>query len=294
LAPALERGDSLQQALQREQRAFPPLFLSLAAVGEQSGMLPEVFAELEKYFLRQQALRRQFLARAAWPIIQFVLATFILAGLIFIMGQLASRPGAMAFDPLGLGLLGTGGALTFLGVIWGTIFGIAAVYLLLTRALRQRPAVDRFLLGVPALGPCLHALALGRFCLALRLTTETGMSIHKALRLSLRATGNGAFSAQTGTVERAVKAGDDITLALTNTHLLPDDFLRMLAVAEESGTLTDVLRHQGEHYHEEASRRLAFLTSVASYGVWALVGLCIIVAIFRIYLSYLNIFNSID
>ncbi len=292
VAVALERGTSLSEALKREEAAFPPLLLSLASVGEQTGMLPEVFGELEKYFQRQLALRRQFLARATWPMIQFVLATFVLAGLILVMGLLA-RPGAKAFDPLGLGLSGLGGAVLFLVVIWGTIFGLAGVYLLLTRSLRHRSAVDRFLLKVPALGPCLNALALGRFCLALRLTTETGMSIHKALRLSLRATGNEAFAAETKGVERAVKEGVDLALALNATGLLPYDFQRMLEVAEESGTLSEVLRHQGDHYHEEASRRLATLTGVVSYGVWALVALFIIVAIFRIYLSYLSMFDSI-
>src|SRR3954454_23882240 len=71
---ALERGSSLEDALKPEASAFPPLFLALAGVGEQTGMLPEVFGELEKYFARQLQLRRQFIAQSAWPVIQFFLA----------------------------------------------------------------------------------------------------------------------------------------------------------------------------------------------------------------------------
>src|SRR6185437_13442689 len=44
VADLLEKGHSLGQALKREANYFPPLFLSLAEVGEQTGMLPEVFA----------------------------------------------------------------------------------------------------------------------------------------------------------------------------------------------------------------------------------------------------------
>src|SRR5262249_56010280 len=124
-----------------------------------------------------------------------------------------------------------------------------------------------------------------RFGVALRLTTDTGMSVTRALRLSLRATGNGAFVAAIPMVESGVRAGDDLTLALGRTGLLPEDFQHMLAIAEESGTLHDVLRHQGDHYHDEASRRLAFLTSLASYAVWLLTGGFIIIAIFRMYSS---------
>src|SRR5262249_25503934 len=46
----LERGDSLEAALKHQEEDFPPLFLALTAVAEQSGNLPEVFGELEGYY----------------------------------------------------------------------------------------------------------------------------------------------------------------------------------------------------------------------------------------------------
>ena len=75
-------------------------------VGGKSVSMPEVFTELEKYFVRQQQLRRRFIAGAAWPVLQFLGAVFVLAGLIFIMGLIpqASGPFALHYDPLGLGL----------------------------------------------------------------------------------------------------------------------------------------------------------------------------------------------
>jgi type IV pilus assembly protein PilC len=289
----LEAGHSLEDALEREQGRFPPLFLSLASVGERTGMLPEVFGELERYFLRQKQLRQQFLARTAWPVLQFVLAIVVLALLIFFLGQLNTlTPDGKRYDPLGLGLAGASGAAIFVGTIVGVLAGMFGLYLLLSRVLAGRATVSRWLLAVPALGPCLQALALGRFCLALRLTTETGMSVGKALRLSLRATGNSAFTAAGGVVSRTVREGDDLTLALTRTGLFPDDLLRIVSVAEASGTLAEVMKHQSDHYHEEASRRLAVLTAVAGYLVWGVVGTFIIVAIFRLYGSYLSLLST--
>src|SRR4051812_18816517 len=49
ITAALDQGSDLEEALKREADAFPPLFLALVSVGEQTGMLPELFAELEKY-----------------------------------------------------------------------------------------------------------------------------------------------------------------------------------------------------------------------------------------------------
>ncbi len=62
----------------------------------------------------------------------------------------------------------------------------------------------------------------------------------------------------------------------------------VLAVAEESGQLAEVLQHQGAHYDEEAGRKLTALTAVAGYGVWLLVGVVIVFAIFRLFSSYLG------
>jgi type IV pilus assembly protein PilC len=286
----LERGHSLARALEREGDTFPPLLRALVDVGEATGMLAEVFAELEKYYTRQLQLRRQFLAQITWPVVQFLAATFILAALIFFLGIIKGRqgPNDPPYDPLGLGLYGAGGAATFLAVVFGTLAGLYGLYLLLTRRLKKGPAVDALLLRIPAVGLCIQAHALARFCLALRLTFETSMSVKEALRLALRATGNYAFAAESGAVELAVETGRDLTSILAGTGLFPEEFIHVVAVGEESGRLTEVLRHQGDHFHDESGRRLKALTRTTGFGVWLLVAIVIIWAIFRLYSSYLG------
>jgi type IV pilus assembly protein PilC len=282
IAGALEQGDSLEDALAREADLFPPLFVALARVGERSGMLPEVCGELEKYFTRQQKIIRRFLGEITWPAIQFVLAVFVLAGLIMIMGMLGG-PAAKSFDLTGLGLSGPGGALIFLAAVFGTLAAAAGLFVAARRSLKGREGVDARLLRLPAVGPCLEALALSRFSMALALTGETGMPIERALRLSLRATGNQAFAARGKSAEAGVKRGDELTASLARTGLFPEEYLHVIAVGEESGQITEVLRRQADHYDEEAGRRLTILAAVASRGVWAGVAVCIIIAIFRIF-----------
>src|SRR2546423_884731 len=49
IASRLDQGDSLEDALKAEGDRLPALFISMAVVGEQTGYLPEAFAELERY-----------------------------------------------------------------------------------------------------------------------------------------------------------------------------------------------------------------------------------------------------
>lgn len=289
IAQALERGDSLEDALRREERYFPPLFVALTRVGEHSGMMAEVFGELEKYFSMQRKMWRQFLAQITWPAIQFVLSIFVLALLILILGLIAESRGGKPLDPLGLGLAGPSGAMIFLLGVFGILGGLGAAYGLIRRSVKGSIALKTYLLRLPAIGPCMRALALTRFCMALRLTTETGMSIVRAMRLSLSATGNEAFTVRSEKIEEELRNGEELTTALAKSGLFPEEFQHMLTVAEESGTLDQVLAHQTKHYHEEAGRRLAALTGLAGYGVWAMVGLVIIIAIFRIANWYIGL-----
>jgi type II secretory pathway component PulF len=117
---------------------------------------------------------------------------------------------------------------------------IEAALILTRRSLSGKANFDATLLRIPAVGLCLEALALSRFCMPLRLTGETGMAVEKSLRLSLHATGNEAFAARGKTAETAVKKGKELTEALAGTGLYPDAFLHILAVGEESGQITEV------------------------------------------------------
>jgi type IV pilus assembly protein PilC len=289
----LADGSDLESALAQERAVFPPLVLALASVGEQSGMLPEVFTDLEKYYLQQQRVRRAFWSAAAWPLIQLFLAIFVLAGLIFLLGIIHELNPGTSYDPLGLALYGGQGAAIFLGVVFGVLIGGYLLYRLAARVLGRNATFARLLLALPPFGPCLRSLALGRFCMALRLTTETAMPLTDALRLSLRATDNEAFIGCTALVQNSVRKGRDLTLALRKTRLFPDEFLNILAVAEESGRLSEVLQHQAAHYEEESSRRIKALGFLANGAVWLLVGAVIITAIFKLYSSYLGFLNGI-
>lgn len=291
IALVLQKGYDLEKALGEEGRMFPPLFIALAVVGEQTGTLPEVFKALESYYSMQLRLWRRFISESTLPIIQFFAAIFVVAGLIFILGFIAEMNNTTAMDPIGVGT-GTGGALRFLAIMFGSLAALAGGYFLATRLLQQRAVIDTFLLNLPAIGPCLFALAMSRFCVAMQVTLETAMPIDEALDLSLRATGNAAFAARSEQVQETLRSGEELTVALVETRLFTEEFQTIVATGEESGRLPEVMKHQAKYYEEEAERKLTIMTKLSSFGVWAVVAVIIIIAIFRIAMMYLNIINQ--
>lgn len=284
MAAELKAGASFRDALEPHAGAFPPLFLAMVDVGEETGNLAEVMHELEKYFEMQARLRRQFLASLAKPALQLGAAIFIVAGLIFILGLLPSGTnGRPAIDPLGFGLVGPTGAAVFLAGVFGAMALAVGGVVLARRATHRQVAFDRFLLRLPAIGGCVQALCLTRFCVALRMILDGGAPIRKTFRLAFLATDNAAFMAAADTTEASLKRGETVFDSLAHCDLFPEEFLSTVNVGEESGQLPEVLKRQGEHYDEIAGQRLALLTQLAGFAVWLGVAMLIVAAIIRIF-----------
>jgi type IV pilus assembly protein PilC len=289
----LKAGWSLQDALKKQEHVFPPLFIALCTVGEESGNLPEVLGELEKYYIMRQKLRREFLSQISWPVIQFVAAILIVTALIWVLGVVQeNRPAKEKFAPLGESLLGADGAVRFLSIVATILFGLTALVLVLQMLLRRKAVVERFLLAVPGLGSCFRAMALTRFCIAGRLMLETSLSIFKTLRLAFVATDNMAFIAQFPKVEASVRQGNSLATSFGKAGVFPDRFLSAVAVAEDSGRLPESLRYLSDEYDDETRRRMAWLTRIASFVVWLSVAIIIIICIVTIFKQYVGLLEA--
>ncbi|MGF1578660.1 MAG: type II secretion system F family protein [Gemmataceae bacterium] len=278
VALKLQKGNSLKSALEVES-GLPNLFISLASVGEQTGSLPEILRLLQEYYEGQRKRWRQFRAQITPVAIQFVLAVFIVAFVIWILGVLGSRPGS----PGGLlGLSGFGGALTFVGLVFG---GLALLYFAVRQVglfLSQKTGFASFCLRLPIIGPCLLALALTRFTFALQLTLDSGMSIRKAVRLSLQATDNIAFQTYSKRVAESLKSGEDLTQSLGLVREFPSEFLNIVAVGEQSGRVPEIMAKQAAYYQEESERKLKAVAQLCAGLVWILYAAFMIAMIFRI------------
>jgi type IV pilus assembly protein PilC len=281
IAAHLENGHDLQRALKDERDTVPPLVVALVAVGEQTGALPEAFAELEQYFQLQTKLQRQFRSQVLGPLLLWGVAVLVFA-LVMVVLDMLKAPGGAVTGPTVFGLGGVPGAALFVALNYGGLFAIVVLYTLLRQALGRAAGLQRVLLRLPVAGPCLRALALGRFALALSLTLGVGLAVGKALRQSLAATGNGAFTARADAVVEVVKRGDDLTLALAASRLFPPEFLAVAAVAEEAGRVPEVMRKQAAEQFDEAARRLKALTRALVGLVWLVYVIFLVSMILRL------------
>ncbi len=291
LSETVDRGDTLGEAVAATGDYFPVLLRELVEVGEQTGHLSEIFAQLADHYERQLDLRRSFLATIAWPMFQLGLSLAIVGLLIWVMGVIQQITGT-SVDPLGFGLVGNVGLAVYVAVLAVIGTGVALLIRSIQRGLLWTRPIQRAVLKIPALGGALQTLALSRLSWSLYLTTHAGMEIRRALRLSLRTSRHAPFLDQIDAIDAEIEAGNSIIHAFTQAGCFPVEFRDAVAVGEESGRLVESMQHLSRQYHQQAGTALAVLTKIAGVGVWMGVAVLIIALIFRLFGFYLGTIND--
>ena len=289
----VKKGDDLTHAFRSQEGRFPPLFLDLLHVGELTGSVPEIFESLAEFYEASTKRMQEFRSQIAWPVMQLVAAVLIIGLLIFVLGIIGqSAPGQEPTDILGLGLVGTSGAIKWFTMCFGTAGMLWVGYIFVTRSTAGREAVHPFLMTLPGIGYCMRSFALARFSWCFALTQQAGMSIKPSLEASLKATANGAFIASTDNVWMQVKEGETLTDALRSTRLFPVEYLHMVDTAEQSGTVPETLHRMSRTFDEDAQRAMTWLASIMARLIWGLVAGFIIFIIVKFFMQYVAMLNS--
>ncbi len=292
----VRQGTDIAQALREQGGYFPELVVDMVSVGEQTGSLPEVLDALADHYENVLRLRRLLVGMIAWPAIQLVAAILIVAGVIFILGVFAPAPaqGEKPMDILGLGLMGTEGAIKWLAMSFGSIFAILGSYYLVAHVFRSKRFLDGLLMKIPVLGGCMRSFAIARFSWCFALTQQTGMPISRSLESSFRATGNGAFVGASPLVQELVMNGEELGTALDAARLFPDEYLSIVQVAETSGTVPEALARLSPQFEDQARRSLAVLAVALGWMVWMCVAGLIIFIIFSFFSNYVKLLQNLS
>jgi type II secretory pathway component PulF len=173
--------------------------------------------------------------------------------------------------------------------------GVVGAALFVSGNREMRAKVESFALGIPGLAGCFRAFALNRFCLAYHMTIEAGLRADRCLKLSLRATANRAYAREADPAAKSARLGEDVPsiLGAYGERLFPAEFVNALVIGEDTGRMAEVMKKQAEFYRDEAKRKLKTLSMILGGGVYLMIGVLLVVMIFKIFFTaYLGPMND--
>jgi type IV pilus assembly protein PilC len=276
-------GGTVCDALRACGGYFPPLTCQMVEIGEKTGQLDGVLLKLAKYYEQQESLKRSFYLGIAWPMLQLVAATFVIAGVIWISGLIGGfmGTGGAGVDILGLGLTGGWGALLFLLSV-ATVAG--GIFLAINALLRGwfGPAPLQIAMRLPVLGTCLESFALSRLTWSFALGLESGMDARRVVELAVAATQNAHYEQHAAAISGGVGRGQTFFDSFQQTNAFPQDFLYSLETAEIAGATSEALLRLAKQYEDKAHEAMRYVTMAATAATFVIVALVMILAIARL------------
>ncbi len=268
LAAAIVAGESLSQAMARERKVFPEVYVGMVKAGEAGGRLEVALLQLARFLEKADRIRRRVQAALYYPVAVLVVTVLILTGLmLFVVPKFRAsfheQLRGAALPGLTQAVLA---ASDFVGAhaVWIAlaVAGLFAVRAAIRSTAGGRRFLDAAGLRVPALGELRRKTAAARFARTLGTLLGNGVPILQALEVARDTAGNAVFIAALDVVRERVQAGAGVAAALAATRRFPDLLVSMVAVGEETGALSEMLGRVADAYDEEVDTAVGGLTAL--------------------------------
>jgi len=250
----LKKGKSISEAARAHPEVFDDLYCNLIELGEASGNLTEIFADLAKDLKFKRDLRSKIIGSLAYPSVIFfvcILSIFFIFNFIIpkMAGMFSEADDLPWYTQI---MLDTSAWMTqyqgflIIGII-ASIFGLIAAF--------KQPIFLKWWqsvsLKLPVIKNAVITVERIRFNTGLAMMIKAGVPIDKALSLSTGNIKNQLLRREMEIARAKVSRGSALTPALKQTSLYPDFFISLLEVGEESGNLERVFNEVANRSRQE-------------------------------------------
>ncbi len=256
----LEGGRDLAGSFARHPKIFPPLYVSIIRVGEETGTLEASFERLSEYLQQDQDMRDRIKSATRYPmIVMGVIAIAIAVLTMFVIPRFAPLFESLG-DDIPWPTLAIMAVSNFARDYWYLVLGGLATLVIGSRhyvsTSAGRLVWDRFKLRLPVVGKLVHEGILSRLARSLSISINAGMPVIQTLRVIAQSAGNTFMSGRVLEMRDAVERGEPLSRAAASVGMFPPLVLQMLAVGEETGELPDLLDEVAGFYEREVDYAL--------------------------------------
>ncbi|MFO1199499.1 MAG: type II secretion system F family protein [Burkholderiaceae bacterium] len=288
LSSSLDQGRELSAAMARHPQDFPPLYVAMVRVGEQTGRLDDILRQLAGWLEFDRKSRERVKAALRYP--SFVVAAMAIALVVvnlFVIPRFAGVYKSMKVDLPWMTQLLIGFSDFMVGswpLLLAGVAGGAWAFRTWKRTDGGRALFDQWVLRVPIAGRILRHAALARFARSLSMTLRSGLPASQGIQLVAHTVGNAYMSNRLERVRTGIERGESLLRACSGTRAFTPLVLQMIAVGEESGTVDEMLEHVATFYEEDVDYDLARLSSAIEPILIVVLGAIVLVLALGVFL----------
>jgi type IV pilus assembly protein PilC len=277
LSEAIRKGSSFHDALAAHPRVFSGLFIAMAKAGEESGSLADSLSAVGLQMERSDDLTRKIRGAMIYPAI--VITAVLIVGilmLIYVVPTLTSTFTALGVKvPLATQLivalsnfLVANAIMVIIGLVALVVGGTSFVH-----SRRGSNIVLMLALHLPVISELVRETYTARAARTLSSLLASGVPVLEALAITKEVVQADAFARVIEEAEVLVQKGELLSTAFAkHTTLYPILMSDMLAVGEETGNVTDMLKQVAEYYEADVAEKTKDLSTIIEPVLMLLIG----------------------
>ncbi len=280
IASDVRHGDTLNQSLAKYPRIFTPLFVAMVRAGEESGDLAGSLKVTSEQMERMYDLRKKIRGALLYPCI-ILIAIFGIGVLMMtqVVPTLAQTFAEMDAElPASTqAVIATSNFLTQYTYLAAALFAalVAAMYTGLRTTAGKRLA-EFTLLHMPAINTIAKEINAARTSRTLASLLSAGVDVLSALDISREVVQNSYFQAVLIEAKNNVGQGEPLSKAFARSeHLYPPFVGEMMAVGEETGQTSDMLKRLAVFYEEEVDRKTKDMSTIIEPFLMVFIGIAV-------------------
>ncbi|MEM8817114.1 MAG: type II secretion system inner membrane protein GspF [Pseudomonadota bacterium] len=290
-------GHTLADGLGDFPQAFPDLYRSTVAAGEQSGHLDVVLERLADYTEARQELRQRISNAMIYPI---ALVCFAIAIIAFMLATVVPKivgvfqNTAVELPALTRGLIA---ASDFMRDYWPGILVVTALVVFGTRRLLKkegpRRKYHRFLLRLPLISKLTRGINTARFSRTFSILAGSGVPVLEGMKISAEVIENLPMRDAVTEASLRVREGASIAKSLAASKLFPPMVIHMISSGEAGGRLEEMLSRSAAGMEREVDGLIAALLGILQPLLVVIMGFVVLMIVFAILLPIFELNNLI-
>jgi len=248
-------GRTLADGLAAFPQAFPEIYRSTVAAGEQSGRLDNVLERLADYTENRELLQSRVRNALVYPVLLTVVCVVIVSLLLgYVVPEVVNvfRTGKQQLPLLTRGLIALSDGFRRW---WWLIFALLGATAWGFRRWLADPAArrrwHRLQLRVPLIGRVVRGVNAARFARTLSILTASAVPVLDALRIAGEVVGNLPMRDAVADAAVRVREGAPIARSLGVSKLYPPMLIHLIASGETSGELESMLERAAANQERE-------------------------------------------
>lgn len=299
IAADLEAGMGVEEAFQKRQGAFPPLYGRILKAGVETGRLTEMLTSLNRHLELAGHTRRIIFEAVSYPAVIFVLGAIIIT-LVFtyIVPQFAPVFQEMIggkLNPITQGVLDLAqNVVPFWIGVGLLVAGVVALFMALSSSPGGRRIKEGLLLRIPVIGRLYHNSVLSRMAEAMAVLVGAGCDMPECLRLGAVATGSERLLLDSEHLAAQIERGANLMEAGHEAGMLPRLFLYSVQLGAQRNELPDNLHSLADMYADQARVGQSRLQVVLLPIMLIVVGGFLAMAILAMFLPMIQVVTSLS